>query len=291
MDEFEFALMDRVGVIRDTINKYGESNFAISYSGGKDSCVLSALVDMAIPNNRIPRVRVNTGVEFLKMNQFVSDQMKKDDRIITIYPQGSFKEMLEKNGYPVKSKLFARCFNIFQRKGYTKSVEFILTRRNEKISDKLKPMFRDGFKDFIISDKCCLLRKEKPLNEWMKKNAKTIMIVGLVGGEGGRRDMHQSCFVSYGKKRKHFYPLRKVNPQWVDEFVRRYHIELCDLYHHPYNFKRTGCKGCPFNPQLGKELKVLEELCPIERKQCELIFGKVYDLYRSLDYRLKGVKE
>lgn len=59
----EFILQDRIQKIRQVINKYGEDNFYISYSGGKDSNVLSALVDMALPDNQIPRVYADTGIE------------------------------------------------------------------------------------------------------------------------------------------------------------------------------------------------------------------------------------
>lgn len=65
MTENEFILQDRLGVIRDTINKYGEDNFYISFSGGKDSTVVHHLVDMALPGNKIPRVFANTGIEYI----------------------------------------------------------------------------------------------------------------------------------------------------------------------------------------------------------------------------------
>jgi len=61
MIDNEILLLDRVGVIKDTINKYGEDKFYLSFSGGKDSTALSYLVDLALPNNKIPRVYVNTG--------------------------------------------------------------------------------------------------------------------------------------------------------------------------------------------------------------------------------------
>ena len=64
MTENEFLLEDRIGVIRDTINKWGEENFYLSFSGGKDSTVVHHLLDMALPNNRIPRVFINTGIEY-----------------------------------------------------------------------------------------------------------------------------------------------------------------------------------------------------------------------------------
>ena len=54
--------MDRIDSVQKVIKKYGEENFVISFSGGKDSTVLSALVDIAIPGNTIPRVFINTGI-------------------------------------------------------------------------------------------------------------------------------------------------------------------------------------------------------------------------------------
>ena len=56
MTDNEFLLFDRITKIKSVVNQYGEDNFYISFSGGKDSTVLSALVDMALPDNNIPRV-------------------------------------------------------------------------------------------------------------------------------------------------------------------------------------------------------------------------------------------
>ena len=41
----ELLLFDRINVIKDTINKYGEENFYLSFSGGKDSTILHWLID------------------------------------------------------------------------------------------------------------------------------------------------------------------------------------------------------------------------------------------------------
>ena len=43
----EFILQDRLQKIKQIINQYGEENFYLSFSGGKDSTVLSKLVDIA----------------------------------------------------------------------------------------------------------------------------------------------------------------------------------------------------------------------------------------------------
>ncbi len=67
----EFLLQDRIQKIQQIISQYGEENFAMSFSGGKDSTVLSALIDMALPNNKIPRLYANTGIELNMIRDFV----------------------------------------------------------------------------------------------------------------------------------------------------------------------------------------------------------------------------
>lgn len=64
MTENDFILFDRIEVIRKTIEKYGEENFYISFSGGKDSTTLHYLIDEALPKNKIPRVFMNTEIEY-----------------------------------------------------------------------------------------------------------------------------------------------------------------------------------------------------------------------------------
>lgn len=71
-----------------------------------------------------------------------------------------------------------------------------------------------------------------------------------------------------------------------DWYIKERNIRLCELYYPPYNFIRTGCKGCPFNLNLQKDLDTMEELLPNERKACEVIWKPVYEEYRRIDYRL-----
>lgn len=108
--------------------------------------------------------------------------------------------------------------------------------------------------------------------------------------EGGRRSNLQ-CLLFEGNKLKKFQPLAPVTKEWENWFIAEYNIEICDIYKPPYNFERTGCKGCPFALHLQHELDVLEEFFPAERKQCEAIWKPVYDEYRRIGYRLKKRKE
>lgn len=73
----EFLLQDRLQKIRQIIGKYGEENFSLSFSGGKDSTVLSALLDLAVPGNKIPRVYANTGIEYRLILDFVERERER----------------------------------------------------------------------------------------------------------------------------------------------------------------------------------------------------------------------
>lgn len=290
MTENEFLLQDRLQKIQQIINKYGKNNFYISFSGGKDSTVLSALIDIALPNNKIPRVYANTGIELSMIRDFVYDMAKKDDRVVIIKPFIPIKQMLEKDGYPFKSKEHSRYVDVFQRNGWTKTSQRYLypskERERYKCPDILRYQFENG--NYLrISDKCCKRLKEEPLAKWSKENKKPYSIVGIMTSEGGRRNRAQ-CLAFKNKKLKNFQPLAPMSKEWENWFINEYNINICDIYKPPYNFKRTGCKGCPFNIKLQDDLNKLEKYFPNERKQCEIIWKPVYDEYRKLNYRLKG---
>lgn len=288
----EFILQDRLQKIRQIINKYGEENFYVSFSGGKDSTVLSALVDMAMPN-KIPRVYSDTGIEYVMVRDFVRDMQKTDDRIIILKPSIPIKPMLEKDGYPFKSKTHSQALNRYQRLGRVKSVVQYLGELPDKepwssfksCPKVLRYQFTEDF-NLNISDKCCINMKEKPLDEWSKKNNRPYTMIGIMRSEGGRRISAQ-CLSFRNGKLKAFQPLAPITKDWEEWFIKTYNIKICDIYYEPYNFERTGCKGCPFARFLQEELDVLEKYFPAERKQCEFIWKPVYDEYRRIGYRLK----
>lgn len=99
-----WLLQNRIARIFNVITQYGEENFYISFSGGMDSTVLSALVDMALPDNQIPRVYADTGIEYKMIRDFVIEKQKSDNRIVIIKPTVPIKKMLDTEGYPFKSK-------------------------------------------------------------------------------------------------------------------------------------------------------------------------------------------
>ena len=129
--------------------------------------------------------------------------------------------------------------------------------------------------------------KEEPLRKWGEDNNKPFSIIGIRKEEGGSRSNAKGCLAFRGKQLKNFQPLVPITDIWISWFVKEYNVKLCELYSEPYNFIRTGCKGCPFNVNLQKELDVLERFFPTERKQCEYIWKPIYEEYRRLGYRLR----
>lgn len=290
MTDNELILFDRLEVIRKTNEKYDlEHNAYISFSGGKDSTVLHYLMDEALPGNHIPRVFINTGIEYLAIVKFVREMAANDDRFEIVTPKVKIKEMLEKDGYPFKSKQHARWLGLYQKNGRTQSVKNYLGEGEKQLfrpcPEMLKYQFDDSFK-IPVSDKCCLKMKEKPSEKWGKENKRKTSLTGIRKEEGGRRQTIP-CMAIRGGKLNKFHPLSVVTEQWEEWYIKTRKIKLCELYYSPYNFERTGCKGCPFALHLQEELDTLALYLPAERKQCEYIWAPVYAEYRRLGYRLR----
>ena len=282
----ELLLFDRIEVTKNTINKYGEENFYISFSGGKDSTILHHLVDLAIPNNRIPRVFINTGIEYNYIVEFVKELASNDDRFILLQPTQSVKKICEKYGYPFKSKEHSLKVGEYQ-KGSRRTSILSYKNGNSTFRCPKSLLFQyDKNYPLKLSNKCCYKLKKEPVHKWEKANNKTIAITGLRKSEGGQRANLTKCIITAKGKVVKFHPLLVVNEQFDDWFIEKYNIKLCKLYYSPFNFERTGCKGCPFALKLQEQLVTMAKLLPNEYKQCELIWGPVYSEYRRIGYRL-----
>lgn len=283
----ELILFDRLEIIKTANDKWDlENNAYVSFSGGKDSTILHHLIDIALPNNRIPRVYIDTGMDYKMIKTFVLNMAEKDDRFHIIKPSVAIKPMLEREGYPFKSK--EHSVKIGQWQKGLKSPSIMKYKDGESFAcpDSLKYQFTDEFK-LKVGDKCCYNLKKKPVKKWEKENNRYIPMTGMRREEGGQRKNIQGCVLTdHQGHLKKFHPLLVVSEEWEDWFIQENHIELCELYYPPFNFKRTGCKGCPFSLDLQEQLTLMEVYLPKERQQCEIIWKPVYEEYRRIHFRL-----
>lgn len=148
----------------------------------------------------------------------------------------------------------------------------------------LKYQFKGGLK-FKISDLCCHRLKKEVAHKWEQQNNRQIAITGIRAEEGGMRNQN-GCTIFDGNSLKKFHPIKVVSDEWEEEFIKRNNITLCKLYYPPYNFKRTGCKGCGFALDLKEQLLTMQKLLPTEYKQCLKLWKPVYDEYVRIGYRL-----
>ena len=135
MNEFDFVLEDRIAKIKSINEQYDlENNSYISFSGGKDSTILHYLIDLALPNNCIPRVFINTGIEYLDIVNFVKDLANNDDRFVIIKPTKNIKQTLEENGYPFKSKEHSQRVEQFQKGNISNYIKYYMGEPSKKKS-------------------------------------------------------------------------------------------------------------------------------------------------------------
>lgn len=287
-DEFELLLADRLGVIITANEKYDlEHNAYLSFSGGKDSTVLHRLIDLALPGNRIPRVFINTGIEYNLIWAYVHSIATLDSRFEIVRPSKPIMRMLEEDGYPFKSKEHSMKIHDYRSGIRSPYIQKYMTGEHFACPKKLRYQFNDDF-TLNISNKCCYRLKKEPAKLWEKENHRTIVMTGMQRSEGGQRANIKGCILTDKKGNViKFHPLLVVNDEWEDMFIEKYKIKLCPLYYPPYNFKRTGCKGCPYALDLQRNLDIMEEFFPKEKAQCEMIWKPVYDEYRRIGYRLR----
>lgn len=255
-----------------------EGKCYVSFSGGKDSTVLLALIKLCeeiytIPPNAIPAVFSNTGIELgitVDFVKWVKENWYPNVQIIR--PIKSFSEVIQEDGKPMLSKLKSHALHQYRKGKRTKALCGLLfdgvtqsgkSYYRNRIADKDIHILHDDF-DILASEKCCYWMKKKPFEMYEIDNETKGTIVGLRASEGGIRQIETTRRVVAGGKictvetergiRK--YPIIDWTDEDVDAFVKQYNVPLSDAYT-KYGFDRTGCMACPYARNVEKDLEYL----------------------------------
>ena len=116
--------------IRDWVDYYGIDGVYLAYSGGMGSTVLSHLIDRVFPNNDIPRVFCDTGLEYPEIREFV----KRETRAVFIRPKLTFRQVIQKYGYPIISKEVSEC--VYGARKYLTSLVNETADLNERTNER-----------------------------------------------------------------------------------------------------------------------------------------------------------
>lgn len=259
----------------------------LSFSGGKDSTVILALIKqceslLTIPPGAIPAVFNNTGIELGATTEFVGwVQASWYSNIITIRhsPRESFDWILKNKGKPIKSKLKSENLGKHQRnpnnRFYLKQLLGDNTGRYKStmIADRDLHLLHPGF-DIKIDNKCCLLLKKKPFDKYAKENDIRGYMTGERAAEGGARLANMKARIRAGgtacTRTRGNQIVKLPIIDWTDEdvevFIKKYHVPLSAAYG-VYGLERTGCIGCPFaGKNLASSLKALYDHEPLRYK-------------------------
>ena len=214
---------------------------------GRDSAVLLHLVRSLFPD--VVGVYCNTGLEHPEVREYIETL----DNIIWIKPELTFKQVLEKYGWPIVSKEVSQKINEVRT---TKSEKLRNYRMNGadnkyksgKIPEKWKFLIKAPFK---ISDKCCEVMKKRPFKKFEKKTGLRPIIGTMADDSKFRRQsfLKYTCN-AFGLKRPCSRPLSTWLHAHILEYVERLGLLIPACYAW---VDHTGCLYCGFGVHLEPE--------------------------------------
>lgn len=229
-------------------------NVYISFSGGKDSTVLLHLARRIYPN--IKAMFIKTGNEFPEICKFVSSF----DNVDIVRPKMTFKQVIEKYGFPLVSKEQSQYINELK---HTKSDNLRHTRRygrvdrsgkknnSGKVSEKWLFLSEENFD---VTHKCCKKLKKDPAKRYEKQSG-LYPITGETASESRLREQQYikngGCNV-FGEKCKST-PMMIWTEKDILEYIDRFNVEICSVYGNGTN--RTGCMMCGFGAHFDNGFK------------------------------------
>lgn len=276
MQELEFQLQERIIFIQELAKQYDLSKAYISFSGGKDSVILSKLFDIALPNNTIERVYFNTGIEYNLMIKYVKELASKDTRINIINSNKNVKATLEKVGYPFKSKEHSTKLNMYQNGSKAKSLIKYLGDSSFACPSALKCQFTKEY-NLKVSPYCCKEFKKDIAKKYQKENNKSIKILAMRREEKGQR-AKLKC-ISQNKDITIINPLAPITED-LEEDKRKEQELLKALFPDSTEEERSRMKTTVYR----SKYKLDDELNshPLEMALEKL--GKIEDLEEVIDF-------
>jgi len=248
--------------------EYWNGDVYVSFSGGKDSTVLLHITRQLYPD--IKAVFVDTGLEYPEIKEFV----KSIDNVIWLRPKMSFKEVIEKYGYPVISKEQAKWIENY-RIGKTEKMKLEIN----KVSKKWQYLKDAPFK---ISAKCCDKLKKDPVKRFEKEFGLK-PILGNMACESRRRTQEYlkvGCNAFEAKR-----PISRPLSFWLEEdiwnYIKTYNVPYSKIYDMGYD--RTGCMFCMFGVHLEKEPNKFQRMKITHPQLYDYCLNKL-DLKQVLDY-------
>ena len=226
----ELPLYRKVGFTVARITEfYNKTNGKcyVSCSKGKDSLVLLHIARKIYPN--IPAVFCDTGLEYPEVKNLPVDNLT------VIRPTVSFKEVLEKYGYPVQSKEVSQTIykaRMGQKDAIAKLNGTRVDTKTGKISQYNIPQHKHFLSaPFRISHMCCEELKKKPFKRYEKMTGNKPILATMAAESSMRRTnwLRYGCN-SFNGKRTISQPMSFWTEQDVLRTIYYQNIKIPSVY-------------------------------------------------------------
>ena len=251
-----------------------------SISGGADSDIMLDMVHKLDEYKKVRYVWFNTGLEYQATKRHLDELEEKYEIKIERFPAVKpIPQVVKEFGQPFLSKYvsdrISRLQNVhfdFSDMGFDEMLESFPTAKaavywwhNWFKCDSFNINQHRYLKEFLIkypptfkiSDKCCDFAKKRPIKHFTSKNYIDVQLVGVRKAEGGIRSMLKSCFTGT-PEHGIFRPLLWFTNQDKEIYCKLFDVQYSDCYTR-YGLKRTGCAGCPFNPNVFGEIEQVKD--------------------------------
>lgn len=270
----------------------------VSFSGGKDSTVLA---DIAAQVCKMLEYKLilwfsDTGLEYPeikthvdKMGKYLEGKYHIDVETMIDYPKDkdgkriTFRQVIEKYGYPIISKEVARDVGRYQKnKGInsktgeetyaSKLLHGTVYLNNGKPSRFNKQQwFYLTDAPFKISNTCCDVMKKNPSHKFEKERRLKPIIATMAEESSLRKSqwIKQGCN-SYDLNNPASKPISFWTEQDILEYICRYDIPIASVYgeikqddnglYYTTGCERTGCVFCGFGCHLEREPNRFQQL-------------------------------
>ncbi|MCK5316863.1 MAG: phosphoadenosine phosphosulfate reductase family protein [Anaerolineales bacterium] len=278
----KYPLWMKLEITKNRIIQYHDSlegQIYVCFSGGLDSTVLVDIVRSIFPDAIV--VFCDTGEEFPEIKSFI----KTIRDVITVRPKMTYRQVIEKYGYPVISKKVAMGFDRYrsgdevQKKLRLHGGENPTSGKPQARTIPLKFHYLVNA-DFEISDRCCDILKKSPLKRFQKKTG----LNPIMGQRIGESEERKIQYLKHGCN-AFDKDVPQSNPLsfWADEDIKEYittnnlpYSEIYDKDGEKFaGEKRTGCMGCGFGIHLEERPNRFDRMKESHPKRYNLYMDKL----------------
>lgn len=271
-------LEEKIEISKEYIREWyveNDGKVFVSFSGGKDSTALLHLCRQLYDD--IPAVYLDTGLEYPEIDVFA----KSTENVVCLKAEMSYEEVTSKYGYSVFTKKISEAVERYQNS--KKNQEDLAELRNKVGNDYL------FLKDIPckVSNKCCLVLKEEPLNNYISKTNRKPMVAILAEETMGRMRRYINEGVNQFKNAVS-HPIIFWNEMDVKKYLLDNNVEYCNIYGdlRTYGEKRTMCMYCMRGIHLEKTHNHIDGLKNLHEDKYEY-FMNTLGMKNIVNYLMK----